>query len=482
VLLDAGASSPTVKGKFIGTNVTSSVAPSNATGIEADGDNVIVGGTDPGDTNVISGNRDNGILDKGSMTALGNYIGTDRSGAAAIPNGFGINVATGGVATIGGTASGVGNLISGNGTGILARGNVTVLGNFIGTNISGTAAIANVYGINVSTGATGTIGGAVSGAGNLISGNSIGIELQGAGGITIQGNMIGTQANGTSPLGNTATGGGIAVEAQSNNVIGGTAAGEANVIAFNGNGVFMRYTSTHNRIKGNSIHDNLADGVYIEYAEAIDNTISRNSIYKNGTAGIDLADGANAGILPPVIAFASSSGASGTACANCTIEVFSDSDGQGRNFEGSVTAAGTGNWTFNGSISGPDVTATATDTAGNTSEFSQPFNIVSTPSPTPTGTAFIWGDNDCSGIVAGADALLDLLYSAGIQTASISSGNAADCTVGQSRAVGPATWGDVDCSGVIDLEDATDILAYIGGVSRPTPSGCPAIGSMLSPS
>lgn len=127
--------------------------------------------------------------------------------------------------TVGGTSLAARNLISGNtdGRGIVTNGNITIEGNYIGTNSSGTAAIPNSYGIYANSATTGAIGGAAPGAGNLISGNGIGIGLHLSIGFTIQGNFIGTQADGTSPLGNPAIGGGVDEEDASNIRVGGTA-------------------------------------------------------------------------------------------------------------------------------------------------------------------------------------------------------------------------------------------------------------------
>jgi hypothetical protein len=57
------------------------------------------------------------------------------------------------------------------------------------------------------------------------------------------------------------------------------------------------------------------------------------------------------------------------------VEVFSDSEDEGRVFEGGTVSDASGAFTFtksSGHLTGPDVTATATDTTGNTSEFSEP--------------------------------------------------------------------------------------------------------------
>src|SRR5205807_889008 len=148
-----------------------------------------------GARNVISGNGGNGgadfgvlIRDKGTSgnVVAGNYIGTDATGTALLPNGAGVAIA--GKATnntVGGTVAGARNVISGNGGNAAAgfgvfigdkgtSGNV-VAGNYIGTDATGTAAFPNHVGVLVGGGATNnTVGGTVSGARNVISGNSSG--------------------------------------------------------------------------------------------------------------------------------------------------------------------------------------------------------------------------------------------------------------------------------------------------------------------
>jgi hypothetical protein len=69
----------------------------------------------------------------------------------------------------------------------------------------------------------------------------------------VQGNYIGTDASGINPLGN--SGSGVYISQSSNNSIGGTVSGAGNVIAFNGtNGVTVA-SGTGNAIRRNSIHD-----------------------------------------------------------------------------------------------------------------------------------------------------------------------------------------------------------------------------------
>jgi YVTN family beta-propeller protein len=128
---------------------------------------------------------------------------------------------------------GIGIVINGSG----ASGNV-IQGNYIGTDVTGTVALANgSNGVTISTGATNnTIGGTTAGARNLISGNSgKGVEILGAGtmGNVVEGNYVGTDVTGTATLGNAFAG--IQIDSQaSGNTIGGSAPGAGNVIAASG--------------------------------------------------------------------------------------------------------------------------------------------------------------------------------------------------------------------------------------------------------
>src|SRR5207248_4645152 len=107
----------------------------------------------------------------------GNFIGSDRTGTKALGNSS-VGVVLFGAATnntIGGSVTGAGNLISANSSGglsIVGNGtmNNLVRGNFIGTDLSGTAALGNKNnGVAIAAGATGnTIGGTSAAAQNLI--------------------------------------------------------------------------------------------------------------------------------------------------------------------------------------------------------------------------------------------------------------------------------------------------------------------------
>src|SRR5207244_1384210 len=105
------------------------------------------------------------------------------------------------------------------------------------TNAAGTAALANGGdGVIIGHGAANnTVGGAVAGARNVISGNGgDGVAIQDAftTGNLVQGNFIGTDINGGNAVGN---GNGVAISGSAaNNMVGGTVAGTRNVISGNG--------------------------------------------------------------------------------------------------------------------------------------------------------------------------------------------------------------------------------------------------------
>lgn len=354
----AGADNNVVKGNLIGVDATGSGPWNNRNGVHIHAEALanVIGGTGPGDRNIISGNTGVGITLRGSANIVqGNYIGTDISGTVAIPNGMeGIWIAPTGVDNVvGGSSPEERNVISGNDlfglniSGPGATGN-KVQGNYIGVDASGSVALANRHGLVISDGPQdNVIGGSGSGEGNVISANGTGVLIRGDGtsGNTIIGNYIGSDAGGTEALGNAL---GIwLLKGAHHNVIGGTGSGEGNVIT-----------------------DSKLFGVQVEGSDTVGNTIRGNSIHANSKQGIENKDGGNGELEPPTITGVSP--LTGTACPNCTIDVYSDSGGEGKVYEGSTVANGDGAFTFEGSPSGPNITATATDSDGSTSAFSQP--------------------------------------------------------------------------------------------------------------
>jgi hypothetical protein len=340
----------------------------------------------------IYGFSGNGIdvlpLNANHITIQGNYIGINSAGTA-IFNGAGVVLVNSADDTVGGADPSQRNVISGNYTyGIDIRGaastGIVVSGNYVGTSPDGSTAIPNGQsGIYLDNAGGNLIGGASSAAGNLISGNAgDGIELTGstATANVIERNRIGINAALTGPLGN--GGAGISLSAgASSNVIGGAAGINS---------------------AGNTIAFNVQRG--IDIIGANDDAILANAIYANGSLGIDL--GGTGTVLPnggaenpgaandamnfPVftrvdlngstlqIAGFVGSASDQSAFAGARVELFksdaSSGNGQGAAYLGVVFADAHGN--FSGSISsgalsaGDAITATATDAAGNTSEFS----------------------------------------------------------------------------------------------------------------
>ncbi len=362
-----GSTGNLVQGNFIGTDATGLLDRGNHRGIQIFGgsNNNVIGGTIAQARNVIAGNDINQINFSTSnfITIQGNYLGVGRDGSQPMGGLSGIFMSSG-THTIGGSAgvtpggpcTGACNVISANGVaGIFAQGNtsgMTIRGNFIGTDASGMLDRGNGgQGIWFSSASNTPIGGAGAGEGNLISGNDgPGITLQpfsSAGalsGNSVLNNRIGTKADGISPLPNAT---GILIGGDSkNHTIGGVAPGAANVIAFNFN-----------------------NGIRVSGAAATGNRIRFNSIHTNGFRGIESINGGNTELAPPVITSTSATTVLGTACASCEIDVFSDQDGEGEKPQATTVADAAGNWTANGVFTGPNITATATDVSGNTSEF-----------------------------------------------------------------------------------------------------------------
>jgi titin len=228
----------------------------------------IIGGTNASQRNVISDNAGYGITitdtNSDGNVVEGDYIGLTADGSAAASNTLsGIGIWGGSCSNIIG-APAAGNVLSGNGQYGVFIGDTntvgTVLqGNFVGTGQSGRQAVANGYGgIGVFGGANNvTIGGAGAGAGNLLSGNgNAGLWLDGPGvnNNVAQGNWIGVDATGTAALPNGFVGIYI-LDGAVGNLIGGAAAGAANVISGNvSEGIFISDPgTTNNLVQGNFI-------------------------------------------------------------------------------------------------------------------------------------------------------------------------------------------------------------------------------------
>lgn len=411
--------SNTIIGNYIGTDASGTAALGNmgpGGGIQVWSPRNIIGGYLPSEGNLVSSNGSNGISLIGRRAygnrVIGNYTGTDASGTLHLGNrGHGIAIEMGAFDNLI-----QGNLSSGNGrSGVCisdSNSNYNVVtGNRIGTDATGTQAMPNdEHGLSVGFGGSSfnRIGGTESGERNLISGNSdqVGIAVYGSGatGNLILGNHVGTDVDGRQPLPNRY--GVIVAGGAGHTVVGGATAPEHNTISGNrASGIEL--ASDYNFVLGNHIgtdagggavlgnawvgvnvhgaqhcivQDNLvaynsSHGLWVHFGSF--NAIRRNSIHNNGGQGILLSDNGNDLLAAPVIITASRVGVSGTACPGCTVEVFSDAEDEGRVYEGSTVAGAAGMFTFAkpAGLTGPSITATATDPEGNTSEFSAPRSI-----------------------------------------------------------------------------------------------------------
>jgi len=518
VLLEGvGARENVLAGNVIGLNAAWEPDP-NEIGVKVDNGaynligsaSMITGAGRPADAalmfgNIISANSGHGVVITGASAqgnvVQSNLIGTDIAGAEAVGNGGdGVYVDGAsdniiGPAVLAPTAvSASGNVISGNGGyGVEVQGGAgnLIRGNFIGTDESGSSALGNALGgVRLGDAPGNTVGGLWPDASNVISGNGgPGIDIVGAGaaGNVVQGNLIGPTADGLSLLGNAEQG--VLITSAGPNIIGGAAPGSGNVIA-----------------------GNAGAGVAVVAAPlpSVSKAVLGNSIYANGGLGIDLEDdgitlndpadpdtGANQHQNYPVLT--SAVAGSGTVVdgwlnssphSGFRIEFFASDScdpsgyGEGAQLLGSavVTTDGDGNAAIHASLpvaaaAGQVVTATATDPANNTSEFSAciPVTLEATPTPSPTPEptatpsptppptpAPVQGDTDCDRDVDAVDALWVLRQVAGLST-------------------GPCiAQGDIQCDGDIDPVDALGILRHVASLPPiPANEGCPPIGGPL---
>ena len=233
-----------------------------------------------------------------------------------------------------------------------------------------------------------TIGAGLIGQGNLSSGNRTGIDLQGDGTSynTILGNFVGTNADGLSPRGN------------------------------QGSGIYVAGGASHNMIgPGNIIAYNNSDGIQVSDSNSVSNTITQNSIHNNvnGEIGISLSAEGNAYSSPPSIVGYDLPLGTVTAfsCPNCTVEIFSDDDAQGKTYEGQGKANAAGFLTFDkgAPFAGPHLTATTTDLEGNTSGFPLPTLGIrkSAPAALRSVTVQVGNDNPISVLNAKQSGRLD---------------------------------------------------------------------------
>lgn len=382
--------SATVSGNYCGVTAAGTSALGNSTfgiRLNSNSDNSTVSG------NVSSGNTTGGIVvDTGGDGVIikSNIVGLDATMTTAISNGtnpkiwcFGSNL------MIGGPNASDANIVAGNtGVGILTNGtNNTIQGNLVGSNPSGAAGLGNTsHGIQVNGGSSGT-----QVLGNTVVANGgQGIRLNQTG-IVIKGNYIGTDSTGTWVLGNGQEGMGCN---QGGHTIGGTGVGDGNVIA-NGasSGVRVTATSTAVAILGNSIYNNGLTGIALGSApvlvsnDALDADTGGNNQQNFPVIGPVTTNATSlAGSL------SSAASASFTVAIYSSPSADATGYGEGRTFLGTTTAttdaSGNATWSFtlpSAAGNGTYYTATAMDSLNNTSMFSRSVPVEGAPQPAVDG-------------------------------------------------------------------------------------------------
>jgi len=399
---DGGTSNNFVLGNYLGVNASGTTAISN---VQADvfliggAAGNTIGGTSPGAGNILSGSPYGVYLqDFGSSNnvILGNLIGTDLTGKIGLGDssaGIGIWNGAGGNILGGNTVAAL-NVISGNigsyGVAIgTANGNV-IEGNLIGTDVTGTNALPNAYGVGIFNGSQQNIvGGSTAGSGNVLSGNAtydVFISAVASANL-VQGNIVGLDPTGTRAVPNTSIGVALFVGA-TNNLIGGTTAGTGNLIASNlfaGIAVFQSNT-TNNSFRGNSIYGNGGIGI----------DLNNDSITPDDTGDADTGPNnyQNFPVITNTYGFSTTTVVLGKlnslASHTYALDFFSSPVAVplgGKSYLGSmsVTTDGSGNSTFaytnsDGNLTGQYITTTATIDTGDTSEFSAAVLATNRPS------------------------------------------------------------------------------------------------------
>ena len=309
-----------IKGNYVGVSSSGLTAPGNGWDgvfIGTNAENNTIGGDEAAERNIISGNNFgveiaalSASYEAANNVISGNYIGTDHTGTASLPNTQdGIRIYFGAQNnTVGGDSAIERNVISSNGrSGVRISGLGTdlntVSANYIGVDKNGAGALGNISeGVFVGLGAQqNLVGGDTVGEQNVISGNlDLGVILTGTNTIsnTVSGNKIGLNYLGIGSQGN--SGSGVYLYNASHNIIGGDVEGERNYISGNYDGVAIFGPNAHeNLVIGNYIgtsstggvaHPNDYAGVVLA-SEAHDNQIGggsgdRNVISGNGFYGV----------------------------------------------------------------------------------------------------------------------------------------------------------------------------------------------------
>ncbi len=285
----------TIQGNYIGTNRFGSASIANVTGVFViDSTNLQIGGSNPGEGNLISGNQTGIYGNSNSASKIqGNIIGLDRDGNNPIPNSFyGMNLDDLPFETeVGGSVPGARNIISGNDVGIInyTQG-IRIRGNYIGVDGTGTIARPNNIGIYLLED-HGVVGGSSPEEANVISGNRTGVQVEFYQWNRIIGNRIGLNGAGTATIGNDI---GVRLgELSRFTSVGGEVPGEANIIVGNDIGVELTNSQADNQVRGNYIglHPSLPGTFGNITGVSISNGASRATIGGNSPSARNIISG-----------------------------------------------------------------------------------------------------------------------------------------------------------------------------------------------
>jgi hypothetical protein len=492
--IQAGSDGNTVAGNYLGRLNTSGTDAgagegNDSTGIFIAGANNMIGGTTAADRNVASGNSSTGIRVQGATATgnqiAGNFVGLNATGTAVLGNAEDgiqlMNSASGN--TVGGATSAHRNVISGNTDGIQLGYNTgpsnanVIQNNYIGTDVTGQIDLGNTSdGIDLwQSSLNNQI------LDNVVSGNNVhGLYIGNAAGTStgtiIRGNLIGVAADGSTALGNGGDGINLGDGAGAGNtVVGGTTAGQGNVVAYNARGI-VAVSSTGLTFLGNRVYANTGIGI----------DLGANGVTANDAADTD--NGANNLQNYPVLTLAKTNAAgqivvSGTLTSTTgtnyyRIEFFASPTGDANGYgEGQVYLGSTNATTASGTVSfsatlaatvpiGYVITATATKSNAafnaftDTSEFAR--NVVAISSAQGSivvDTAADTSDGDTTSLSTllankGADGFVSL------REAIIATNNTANGTGGADR----ITFG-IAGTGVHTITAGSDMPTISGAVS-----------------
>lgn len=354
--ISSGADNVVFKGNFVGIDSDGvTIKPNLLKGVDINNStHITIGGDHVSEGNIISGNTNGDGLsvsnNSSDIEILGNYVGLLPDGATTAPNNTGIRIENSNIVSIGSLIGGEKNIISTNqdfGIIVNASENISVLGNYIGFGSNGLDTLPNTRGVSIENSAHVTIGGSTATARNYIfsSDHSIDFVTPIVTDVSFLGNYIGVDIHNNPVLGSS---GGITLKDNSSSydmsglTIGGSLAGQGNIIAASGGGfgigininnVFganilgnkigtnvsgnvspgfgndigvLLLSGSHNNLvggilpgQGNIIAGNAFGGVWVLELDGEipqNNSILGNTIFSNANNGIDLFSTADGGV------------------------------------------------------------------------------------------------------------------------------------------------------------------------------------------